>query len=311
MAPRVHLVRHAQGFHNLSVANHAIHDPLLTPAGIEQCKILSSMFPYISDIDLVVASPLKRTMYTALYSFSGPIEKKHLKVIALPELQETSDLPCDTGSDPTQLAKELDGKPIDLSELDKSEAQHWNNKRGRWAPHSDAIVARAKVAREWLRARPERDIVVVTHGGFLHYFTEDWTDAARFAGKSHEAVSKAPSFHPHHGLGEFDLLINNRHAGTGWANTEFRSYNFASASEATLVETPESLTRRQGTEKSLNKAEQKNLQQTTTPRVEEQGHPRRQEEQSISQNQKSKDATSVLHTNDPRSPKSAGSPAKP
>ncbi|KAF2149363.1 PGAM-domain-containing protein [Myriangium duriaei CBS 260.36] len=247
MPPRVHLVRHAQGFHNLNVANHTMHDPLLTPVGIEQCRTLAKDFPYTADVDLVVASPLKRTVYTALYSFPEPIEKKKLKVIAMPELQETSDLPCDTGSDPEEIAREFQGKPLDTSALATAEGKHWNDKKGRWAPHSDAIVARAADARKWLLARPEKDIVVVTHGGFLHYFTEDWTGANKFAGS------------------------------TGWANTEFRTYTFQSPSDPTLVETPESRERREGKEKPLSKEEQKNLQRSATKQWEHAGYQKAKE----------------------------------
>lgn len=272
MPPTVHLVRHAQGFHNLSVKNHAMHDPLLTPAGIEQCRILAKDFPFKNDVELVVASPLKRTIYTALYSFPEPIEKRHLKVIAMPELQETSDLPCDTGSSPAEVAKEFQSKPIDLSAIETPEGQHWNSKTGKWAPNADAIIARAAAARKWLLSRPEKDIVVVTHGGFLHYFTEDWIGADRFAGIHHHHLPSSVAYHPHHHLGEFDIILNNRHAGTGWANTEYRTYTFKSATDPTFVETPESLARRSGTEKPLSKEEMKNLQRTATVKPEEPGY---------------------------------------
>lgn len=29
--------------------------------------------------------------------------------------------------------------------------------------------------RNWIYNRPEKHIALVTHGAFLHYFTEDWT----------------------------------------------------------------------------------------------------------------------------------------
>lgn len=99
--------------------------------------------------------------------------------MALPEAQETSDVPCDTGSDPHILHQEMSGLPIDLSLVQPG----WNNKTGQWAPTSDAIAARAKQARQWLKARPEKEIVLVTHGGYLHYFTEDWSDSNVYAGK--------------------------------------------------------------------------------------------------------------------------------
>lgn len=139
-----------------------MHDPLLTPLGEEQCRTLQQNFPY-HNIDLIVASPLKRTIYTALLSFENELKKnKNLKVIGLPELQETSDLPCDTGSSMEELAKEFEGKPLDLSLV----VPGWNSKKGQWAPNAQAIEDRAVAARKWLMARPEKEIVVVTHGRF-------------------------------------------------------------------------------------------------------------------------------------------------
>lgn len=160
MPPTIHCVRHAQGFHNLSVANHTMHDPLLTQLGEEQCKRLQKDFPTMKNVDLIVASPLKRTIYTALLGFEPAIRDKGLKIVAMPELQETSDLPCDTGSSPEEIAKEFAGKPIDLDSVKEG----WNNKRMKWAPTATAIEKRARDARAWLMARPEKEIVVVTHG---------------------------------------------------------------------------------------------------------------------------------------------------
>ena len=89
------------------------------------------------------------------------------------------DLPCDTGSDAEVLRKEMEGKPVDLSLVHNG----WNNKKGKWATDADAIEDRAKDARRWLKARSEKEIVLVTHGGFLHFFTEDWADTRKFQGR--------------------------------------------------------------------------------------------------------------------------------
>ncbi|EEQ83626.2 phosphoglycerate mutase [Blastomyces dermatitidis ER-3] len=224
MSPIIHCVRHAQGFHNLSHANHIIPDPLLTPHGESQCRDLSAEFPHHSQIDLVVASPLRRTIYTALLAFEDQIKNKGLTIIALPEIQETSDVPCDVGSDLTVLQKEVDdnGLPVDL----KLVGEDWNSKKEKWAPSAEAIANRAREARRWLKARPEKEIVIVTHGGFLHYFTEDWEDSTLYQ-------------------------------GTGWRNTEYRTYTFAASVDqddlygrpvdgdnASIIETRESRTRR-------------------------------------------------------------------
>ncbi|KAL3421717.1 phosphoglycerate mutase [Phlyctema vagabunda] len=228
----IHCVRHAQGYHNLCEANHKLPDPSLTELGEQQCHELSEAFPYHSKITHLVASPLRRTLHTCLLSFPSEVQKG-LVVKALPELQETSDLPCDTGSQRSALEKEF-GVPVDLSRVEEG----WNSKTGRWGPASEAIEARARDARIWLRSlgsedpQADADIVVVTHGGYLHYFTEDWEG-------------------------------NEVFTGTGWANTEYRSYTFADPTgadaNASVVETQESRYRRKGDEKALSAAEQRNL----------------------------------------------------
>jgi len=160
MAPKIHLIRHAQGFHNLCQSNQSIHDPLLTPRGKEQCTELQANFLYHVGVDLIVSSPIRRTLYTSLLSFEHDIKNKGLTIIAFPEVQETSDLPCDTGSSPEELAQEFAGKPIDFSLVKHG----WNVKTGKWAPTKEAIAQRALEAREWLIRRPESEIVIVTHG---------------------------------------------------------------------------------------------------------------------------------------------------
>ena len=172
MPPLIHCVRHAQGYHNLSVANHAIRDPDLTSYGKRQCQNLARTFPYHSSVCLIVASPLRRTLYTALLSFPDQTIRRDIKIIALPEAQETAAVPCDTGSEPAQLKEEFRGQPVDLSLVKDG----WNSKVGKWSPNADALRARAKEVRQWLKARPEKEIVIVTHGGFLHYLNEDWAD---------------------------------------------------------------------------------------------------------------------------------------
>lgn len=146
-------------------------DPSLTPFGEEQCRSLAQKFPYHESVELLVASPLRRTIYTALLGFKSEVERG-MTVLALPEVQETADVPCDTGSDVDILQDELKSKPVDLSRVKEG----WNSKKGRWAPTAGALEKRAKEARQWLKARSEKEIVVVTHGGLLHYLTEDWTD---------------------------------------------------------------------------------------------------------------------------------------
>ncbi|KAF2874274.1 histidine phosphatase superfamily [Massariosphaeria phaeospora] len=181
MPPKLYLVRHAQGEHN-ATRDYTIHDPLLTATGMSQCRQLQSEFLHHAGIDLVVSSPLRRTIQTAAYSFGPVLARSDVRFILLPGLQEVSDLASDTGH-PRQ---ELEGVVADMFksedveiELGKIDFGHvtegWNDKTGYWAYTRDAISARAADMRNWLFQRPEEQIVIVTHGAFLHFLTEDVT----------------------------------------------------------------------------------------------------------------------------------------
>lgn len=214
-------------------------DPLLTKHGESQCAALAASFPHTERITHLVASPLRRTIYTALFSFPSLVEPpKSLKIIALPELQETSDAPCDTGSAPEVLEHEFGtgqyaGK-VDLSRVEEG----WNIKSpsSKWGPAPEMVEARAAVSRRFLhelgqeyeeRTGKEAHIAVVTHGGFLHFATEDWTGF-------------------------------NKVKGTGWENTEWRAYVFGEGEKKeSLVETGESCKRRAGSEIPLTADEER------------------------------------------------------
>ena len=169
-------------------------DPLLTFFGQQQCITLRDTFPYHDKVCLVISSPLRRTIYTAFASFTPSLANGHCQsnILALPEIQETSDFPCDTGSDVDKLRKEMQEKhvPVDLTLVKEG----WNVKKSdnKWAPTSDALTKRAREARRYIRDKvfelqkggeQNPEIVIVTHGGFLHYFTEDWEDSKAYHGE--------------------------------------------------------------------------------------------------------------------------------
>ena len=232
MAPIIHCVRHGQGFHNLGTGFYSLQDPGLTPLGEEQCEILrNTSFPDQSKISLVTASPLRRTLHTAFLTFSPALTFNRNcppQILALPDAQETSDALCDIGSDPSLLRSIIAENQwrVDLSLI----KDDWNVKglESRYSPHSSAINSRARDARSFLRLKirelvrngvVDAQVVLVTHGGYLHYFTDDWEDSYEYP-------------------------------GTGWHNCETRSYVFEEDfmtdvdGEARLTETMESRRKR-------------------------------------------------------------------
>lgn len=232
MGASIHCVRHAQGYHNLGDGHYDLHDPSLTSYGEQQClNVRDTFFADQSNISLIVASPLQRTLHTAFTIFEKALKSGgncHPSILALPDAQELSDDSCDTGSDLSDLKKMVvsNGWPVDL-DLVKDD---WNIKslQSRYSPSHSAIKVRARDLRAllYLKVRELAEegssditIVLVSHGGLLHYFTDDWEDAARYP-------------------------------GTGWSNCETREYAFqdfidiGNEGQARLVETSESRSRR-------------------------------------------------------------------
>lgn len=177
-------------------------------------------------------------------------------VVALPEVQEVSNLPCDCGSSPEKLHEEFDeGGLVDLG-LVKEGWQDKASPDSPWKPEMEKLKRRAEKARRWLfelasqgqgsgspsksaksqadcgeeepeEPEEEKHIVVVTHGGLLHFLTQD-----------------------------FDGMDLNK--GTGWGNTEWRSYEFVvtEAENVRLKETEESWRKRKGSAKPWTETEQ-------------------------------------------------------
>ncbi|KAI1129385.1 histidine phosphatase superfamily [Nemania abortiva] len=233
MAPVIHLVRHAQGHHNLSVENQWIRDPDLTDLGKKQCEELNKAFPFHDKITHLVASPIRRTIFTCQFSFTEEV-KAGKKIIALQDAQEISLFPCDVGSDIEPLKKEF-GDLVDLQFV----TEDWNKKTPdtKYYPDPQKLEARARSTRLFLRdlikdAGDDAQVVLVTHGGILHFITQDWS-----------GISPG--------------------RGTGWENTEYRSYEFVDKTgqdpNASIQELPESRRRRQGSEIPLTETEKREM----------------------------------------------------
>ena len=185
MSSRVHLVRHAESVHNVT-KDFSTLDPSLTNVGIEQARQLISNFTDASTIAVIITSPLKRAVQTTLLGFSHVLDKRNYpsdtnhgvdggaKLIVDPDLQERSDLPCDTGSERSELERTFQG--VEFSIL----SGNWQAKEGTYSADDAAVEARAKKVRrrlleiaDELKNENKKDIVVVTHGVFMKFLSED------------------------------------------------------------------------------------------------------------------------------------------
>jgi hypothetical protein len=96
-----------RSFTDASKHDYTLPDPILTKQGEEQCRELRESFPYHNIVELVLASPLRRTIQTAALSFGPTLARDDVPFIAIPGAQEVSDMESDTGSSPNALKSYL------------------------------------------------------------------------------------------------------------------------------------------------------------------------------------------------------------
>ncbi|EGY18647.1 phosphoglycerate mutase family protein [Verticillium dahliae VdLs.17] len=183
MSSIIYLIRHAESEHNIS-KDFTQRDPPLTATGLAQASALIETFPDTASIAVVLTSPLTRTLQTTTTAFPQVFSKDAgagAQLIIDPDLQERSDLSCDTGSRRVTLDKAFPG--LDFGGLE----DEWFVKEGLYAADDIAVAQRAQRFRDKLRDiitslktdRGEvdegrrRNVVVVTHGVFMKFLAED------------------------------------------------------------------------------------------------------------------------------------------
>jgi glucosyl-3-phosphoglycerate phosphatase len=184
---RVHFIRHAQSQHNARadvVADEtpvrmdpSLRDAALTDLGHGQARALASEIAALNGIEIVVVTPLTRAIQTMRHAFAhhhAPRLVHHLH-------REHQASFCDIGRPPAALAEDFP----DLA-FDHLPDPWWHHDPAHSAPYvvesMHQLDARVQAFRDWLAARPEREIAVVGHGTFLNRMTGHvFANAARVA----------------------------------------------------------------------------------------------------------------------------------
>ncbi|KAK7275867.1 hypothetical protein RIF29_16993 [Crotalaria pallida] len=193
----IHLVRHAQGVHNVEgEKNHDAYlsydyfDAPLTPLGWEQVSNLRKHVKasgLSKRVELIIVSPLLRTMQTAVGVFGGEaftngINERPLMMynVGQSDHHAVSNLNC-----PPFIAVELCREQTGVHPCDKRRtiSEYRNMFPGigfqliesdedmLWIPDvrekPEEVAARGLKLLEWLWTRKEKEIAVVTHSSFL------------------------------------------------------------------------------------------------------------------------------------------------
>lgn len=192
----IYFIRHAEGEHNAAVTrrggDHSILEPgtpgsaefvdaQLTAKGKAQCMLLRRRIaamrradPHAVPVELVVVSPLTRTLQTADGCF-GPIGFPDAPPFLVHEgCRERWGLyTCDKRrakklirADFLGFRADFPGEGIDWdSHFVDEEDESWTPER----EPSAHVEARAVAFLQWLAERPEKHIAVVTHSSFLRH----------------------------------------------------------------------------------------------------------------------------------------------
>mmetsp|Transcript_43447 Transcript_43447/g.114169 ORF Transcript_43447/g.114169 Transcript_43447/m.114169 type:complete len:334 (+) Transcript_43447:54-1055(+) len=212
---KIHFIRHAEGYHNVETKKmgtntclhrgdveaqeHRLWDARLTEVGIQQAQNLRAHLAQrpsggrsFTAFDLVVVSPLTRTLETAQHIFGrgrqpgvpafldpgmtpeGSEEAARGERVPAPRVlvreecrERWGEYVCDGRRKISEIMPEF--PTFDFSELSYDEDVFYSDKR-----ESDAHCCERGISfLEWLNKRPEKCIAVVTHSSFLrHIFSQ-------------------------------------------------------------------------------------------------------------------------------------------
>ncbi|KAL1534432.1 phosphoglycerate mutase-like protein 1 isoform X1 [Salvia divinorum] len=215
----IHLVRHAQGIHNVdgdknykAFMSPEYFDAHLTQLGWQQVDNLRKHVHssgLIKSIDLVVTSPLLRTMQTAVGVFGGEAYSDKMDILPLMvENAGNSDHPAISSLDcPPIVAVELCREHlgvhpcdkrrsiseyrslfpgVDFSLIESDDDVLW---KADVRETKDEVAARGMNFMNWLFTRKEKEIAIVTHSGFLFH------TLAAFGNDCHPLVKNEISSH--------------------------------------------------------------------------------------------------------------------
>ncbi|ESW09662.1 hypothetical protein PHAVU_009G145700 [Phaseolus vulgaris] len=193
----LHLVRHAQGFHNVegekdfeAYKSYDLFDANLTPLGWKQVENLRGHVKasgLSKTIELVIVSPLLRTMQTAVGVFGGEActDETGVPPLMNNDVGDSGRPAISSLNAPPFIAVELCREHLGVHPCDKrrsiTDYRHMfpaidfslieNDEDILWKPDirekNEEVAARGLKFLEWLWTRKEKEIAVVTHSGFL------------------------------------------------------------------------------------------------------------------------------------------------
>jgi broad specificity phosphatase PhoE len=170
----IHCIRHGVAEHNILyplIGKKAYYgeentDTKLVQTGIDQAITLGKNWGEKKKIDLVVVSPLSRTLQTASYIFQGI----HVPILTHELLRE---YPMGMETPNKRSNKDLLENiypNINFSLLLSNKDNLWREDK---EETPEELRIRVKKIKEWLKRRPEKNIALISHATFIYQFLYD------------------------------------------------------------------------------------------------------------------------------------------
>ena len=166
----LHFIRHGISHHNVLFHNlgkrvfydKRFYDTYLTSHGIEQAIILKNSWKKLNEIELVICSPLSRTIQTTNYIFSN----SNINIIAHDLLKEFPQ-----GLQTVNKRKEKNVLQKQFPTIDFSNVNDintiWNPEREETI---DELNKRIDEFKKYIQTRDEQNIAIVGHNSFIGQF---------------------------------------------------------------------------------------------------------------------------------------------
>jgi broad specificity phosphatase PhoE len=158
-------IRHGQGYHTLNLPESLqLRDSPLTDQGIKQAISLREIFP-LSNKDIIVISPIRRTLQTAFIWSKGMECKKIVNPLVSPRMfpQKTkwSTLPCDKMMDSKLIEKEFP----DFTLEGNWSTELWSEGINTISEEGFSILGEKFI--EWCKQQNTETIYIVSHDGTI------------------------------------------------------------------------------------------------------------------------------------------------
>ena len=169
MNKTLYCIRHGTALHNVlfwdygSEVYQKYRDTPLVAKGVEEAKKLGKTWKEIDNIELILVSPLLRTLQTASHIF----ENKNIPMLALDCIMEYPQGYSDICNHRKTIVELKPCYPnIDFSYI--------NKKKDIWRPDRDETInelnSRINELKKFIKSRNEKHIAIISHSSYLGHF---------------------------------------------------------------------------------------------------------------------------------------------